>query len=126
MRSSRPAPGILGVLADLSFTELLATRIIKFVYLLAVGLSALGAVTLVLTGLTVAFSGGGFGSVFLGLVVFPTLAILLFLFNVLMARIFSEMLIVVFRIAEYLRSIDRRLELGGDAAPDSGTAHPGL
>lgn len=81
----------LGLLFDLSFTEFITTRIIKIIFVLGIIFSAIGALA-VLFG---AFSRG-FGAGVLALIYSP----ILFLLWVLGSRIWCELIIVMFRIAE--------------------------
>lgn len=80
------------VLFDLSFTEFVTTRLIKVVFVLGILFSALAG----LQRIVWAFRFSGFGSGLLSLVVTP----LLFLVAVLLIRIWCEMIIAIFRIAE--------------------------
>ena len=82
----------LETLFDLSFTEFVTTRLIKVVYVLGI----IGAALAGLQRIYLAFRIGGFGSGLLTLVVTP----LLFLVAVLLVRIWCEMIIAIFRIAE--------------------------
>ncbi len=79
------------VLFDLSFTEFITTRIVKFLFIVSIILSAIGALLLVGAGLKEGFVAG-VASV-LG-------ASVLFVFYVLLSRIYLEILVAVFRIAE--------------------------
>ena len=81
----------LGLLFDLSFTEFVTTRVIKVLFVIGILFSALGTLAFVIAGFR---SGGGAGLI--SLILSP----LLFLLWVLLARIWCEIIIVVFRIAE--------------------------
>jgi hypothetical protein len=81
----------IGILFDLSFSEFVTTRVIKLLFIIGVFFAAIGTIILILSG----FSDGiGKGIMFL------ILSPLLFLLYVLGARIWCEMIIVLFRIAE--------------------------
>ena len=79
------------VLFDLSFTEFITTRIVKFLFIVSIILSAIGALALISAGLEVGFVAGV--ASLLG-------ASVLFVFYVLLSRIYLEILVAVFRIAE--------------------------
>ncbi len=83
--------GFIGSLFDLSFTEFVTTRVIKVLYVLAIIMAALVTLALVITGFA-----GGVGGGLLALILSPVV----FLLYVLMARIWLEVIIVLFRIAE--------------------------
>ena len=84
--------GLLGSIFDLSFTEFITIRIIKFLFILGIIFAAIGTLVLIVTGFS-----NGIGAGILSLVLSP----LIFLIYVLLARIWCEMVIVVFRIAEH-------------------------
>ncbi len=77
---------------DLSFTEFVTTRIIKFLFVLAIIASAIGAVAMVIG----VFSSHSVAFGILGLLLSPVV----FLLYVLFARMWLELIIVAFRIAE--------------------------
>ena len=83
--------GLLGSSFDLSFTEFITIRIIKFLFILGIIFAAIGTLLLIVTGFS-----NGIGAGILSLVLSP----LIFLVYVLLARIWCEMIIVIFRIAE--------------------------
>lgn len=83
--------GFLGSLFDLSFSEFVTTRIIKLLFILAILVSGLSALFILIRMFSV-----GFGRGLLGLIVAP----ILFLLSVLISRIWLEVVIVLFRIAE--------------------------
>lgn len=78
-------------LFDMSFTEFVTIRLIKVLYILSI----VGAVLLGLSMLVAGFSNG-FGSGILSLIVTPIVVGI----YILMARIWLELIVVVFRIAE--------------------------
>lgn len=82
---------LLGMLFDLSFSEFVTTRIIKFLFIIGVAFAGLITFFMIIAG----FSGGA-GRGILALIVAP----FLFLLYVLGVRIWCEIVIVVFRIAE--------------------------
>ena len=83
--------GFFGSLFDLSFSELVTTKIVKILYIIAIGLSGLLALSMIIGGFS-GSAGTGFGMLIL--------APIAFLLLVLSARIWLEIVIVVFKIAE--------------------------
>ena len=79
------------VLFDLSFTEFITTRIVKLLFILSIIASAIGALMLVIRGSQIGFAAGLASA--LG-------ASFLFAFYVILSRIYLEIIIAVFRIAE--------------------------
>jgi hypothetical protein len=84
--------GFFGRLFDLSFNEFVTTKIIKVLFVLAIIGSAFGGLAIML-GL---FATKTFFGVVGGLIAGP----LAFLLYVIAARVWMEVLIVLFRIAE--------------------------
>lgn len=88
--------GLFGALFDFSFSRFVTTSFVKFIY--GIGIAFVGILTL-------GFVAGGFlDSAGRGLV-FLLLSPIFFLFFVIVLRIYLEIVIVVFRIAEYLREM---------------------
>lgn len=92
-------PGFFGSLFDFSFTEFVTTKVIKLLYALAIFLSGLTALYLVISG----FRGGAAAGV-LAVLIAP----LVFLFYVIAVRVWLEVIIVLFRIADHTRDIAER------------------
>lgn len=88
--------GFFGALFDLSFSEFVTTRVIKVLYVLGIILAILVALGFIVSGFT--------QSVGLG-IVFVILSPLIFLLYTILTRIWLEIVIVVFRIAENTREI---------------------
>ena len=84
--------GFLGRLFDLSFSEFITTKIIKGLFVLAIIGAAIG-------GLSVMFGMWATRSV-MGIIGGLIIGSLLFLVFVILARVWMEVLIVMFRIAE--------------------------
>ena len=102
--------GLLGSLFDLSFTEFVTTRVIKVLFVLAIAISAIGAFTMLIGGIA---KGGGAAFLFI------ILAPIAFFLYVLMARIWLEVIIVLFRIAENTgRLVEQGKKNADDAASD--------
>jgi hypothetical protein len=95
---SVPSPeskSFLGRLFDLSFSEFVTPSLIKIIFLIGIVLSGLMAL---LVFVSLANQGGG------GVVAGIVLAPLIFFVYVLMARVFSEIYLVIFRIEENTRN----------------------
>jgi len=83
--------GFLGSLFNLSFTEFITTRVIKVLFILAIIFAAIAALVMIVSG----FAGGVLSGIVL-LIISP----ILFLVYVILARVWLELVIVIFRIAE--------------------------
>lgn len=83
--------GSFGIMFDLSFSEFVTTRVIKILFIIGILFSALGALMIII---------GGFNSGWVVGILALLLSPLVFLLYVLLARIWCEMIIVIFRIAE--------------------------
>ncbi len=92
--------GFFASLFDLSFSEFVTIRIIKVLFVLAIILSGIFAVGILVAGLA-----GGAGKGVLALIAAP----IVFFLYVLGARIWLEVIIVLFRIAE---NTGKLVELG--------------
>lgn len=97
--TAQQAAGFFSALFDLSFSEFITTRLIKVLYILAIISIGLFSLVILVAGLS---QGAGTGLLAL------ILAAVLFLFYVILTRVWLELIIVVFRIAEYTREIARR------------------
>ncbi len=94
----------LAMLFDMSFTEFVTTRVIRFLFIIGIFLGGVGT----LSAIARAFHSGFFR----GLIVL-ILSPLLFLLYVLISRIWCEIVMVVFRIAE---NTSRLVEQGKKSA----------
>lgn len=97
--SAEEARGFIGALFDLSFTSFITTKLIKILYIIFIigaGLSALGMVG---SGFMIGTTAG---------LVYLILAPLAFLAFVVVARVYLELVIVIFRGAEHLAEIARQ------------------
>jgi hypothetical protein len=102
--------GFFGGLFDLSFTEFVTIRVIKVLYILAILISAIGALVLLIGGIA---KGGGMA--FIAIILAP----IAFFLYILMARIWLEVIIVLFRIAENTgRLVEQGEKNTGAAAKD--------
>jgi hypothetical protein len=88
--------GFFGALFDLSFSDFITTRLIKILYVLAIVLCGLGALAMIIMGFS---ESAGLGILLL------VLSPIVFLLYVIMARVWLEIIIVVFRIAENTQTL---------------------
>ena len=88
--------GFFASLFDFSFTEFITTKLIKFLYFLGMVVAGLMAVALIIGGFASHWAMG-----LLALVLSP----LIFLLYVIAVRVWLELVIVVFRIAEHTAEI---------------------
>ncbi len=94
--------GIFGSLFDISFTDFVTIRIIKVLFVLAIIGSGIGALVLLIGGIT-----SGVAQAFVYIILAP----IIFFLYVLLARIWLEVIIVLFRIAE---NTGKLVEQAGD------------
>lgn len=99
--------GFFGSLFDFSFSEFITPRIIKLLFVLAIIISAIVALVLFVGGIA---SGGA--EAFLAIIGAP----LLFLLYVIMARVWLEVIMVMFRIVD---NTDKLAERGDTQAEAS-------
>lgn len=83
--------GTIGLLFDLSFSEFVTTRVIKILFILGVIGAGIGSLMFIVAGFSAGFLKG---------LLFLILSPLVFLLWTLGARIWCELIIVAFRIAE--------------------------
>jgi hypothetical protein len=88
--------GFFASLFDFSFTQFITTKIIKFLYLLGMLVAGLFALFVIVS----AFSTSALWGV-VGLILSP----LVFLLYVILVRVWLEIVIVIFRIAEHTGEI---------------------
>jgi uncharacterized membrane protein len=88
--------GFFGALFDMSFSEFVTTKLVKLLYILLLIAIAIGLVVGLITSLVSMFSRGGFLAGLMGLIFTPIGALIW----IIMARVWMELIIVVFRIAE--------------------------
>lgn len=98
--NSQQAAGFLASLFDLSFTNFITPKLIKVLFVLSIVLIGLGALALVGS----AFMQSAIGGIFVLLIVAP----LFFLFEVIVARVWMEVLIQLFRACDYLAEIAKQ------------------
>jgi len=98
--------GIIALLFDFGFTDFITKKLIRFLYMAAVLFAGFGSLIVVIKG----FSEGAMAGV--GALV---LAPVLFVFWVVMTRISLELMMVVFRIADYARIVADATEGGASS-----------
>lgn len=96
----RSGGGFFGSLFDFTFTSFVTPKIIKFIYMLALAVVALAVLAIVITGFA---RGVGTGLFFL-VIVAPIAAI----FYLLMARLWLEVVMVLFRVEEHLAELVKK------------------
>jgi hypothetical protein len=90
-----PDKGFFGALFDLSFSEFITTKLVRLLYILLLILVVIGLVVGIIGGLVTMFTDNFFA----GLVTIVAASIGA-LISVIMARVWMEIIIVIFRIAE--------------------------
>ncbi len=90
--------GFLAALFDLSFSEFITTKLIRLIYAVSLVISGL----VILAGVVLVFSRSIVGGIIALL-----LAPIAFMLSALGARVWTELLIVIFRIAENTGEIAR-------------------
>lgn len=82
---------VFSVLFDMSFTEFITTRMIKVLFIIGIIGASFSTLAVLVSGFKTGFFAG-----LLSLILAPVV----FLFWVLLARVWCELIIVAFRIAE--------------------------
>jgi len=88
----RHTDSFLATLADISFTEFLTTKLLKFIYVAAIGVCALWSIWILVIAARLSSITG-----ILALFFVP----IAFLIGVTLSRVWCELIIVVFRIADH-------------------------
>lgn len=115
--------GFFGTLFDTGFNSFLTTKFIRVLYvviLLLLGLASLFAIGGLTTGLSQALPG------VIAFVVALPLALVLFLVYAILTRIWLEIVIVIFRMAENLQRMADQGGRGGGPAAGGGGYDPGV
>lgn len=89
--------GFFSSLFDLNFSRVVTTRVVKWLYLIAIVLVVLGLIGYIAT----AIISGSVVAIVIAVIVGPLIALLYIIF----ARIFFEVLVAIFRILETNREI---------------------
>ncbi len=97
------------MLFDLSFSEFITTKVIKVLFVVMIVFSVLGTLGIVVSAFTATVATGVIALIF---------SPVIFLLYVLFARIWCEMIMVLFRIAENTSGLRGR-EDAGASAPES-------
>jgi len=104
--------GFFGTLFDFSFTEFVTSKIIKFLYGLSILCSGIAALILLIIVLVGGFKQSASAGI-LALLFMTPFSILLFLILVVYGRVFLEIIIVIFRIAEHTAEIAKKGQIQG-------------
>jgi hypothetical protein len=104
--------GFLATIFDFSFSEFVTTKVIKFLLGLAMVGVGIWVIVMIITG----FASDAW---WMGLI-FLILSPVIYLILMLLARIYLELIIVIFRIAEDLNKIRESLT-SGQGGGDAGT-----
>ncbi len=91
--------GLISTLLDFSFSSFITTKFIKFIYAILVFGAGLGVIAFIIGGFRAGLLQGLFH-----VLVSPIIGLLYLIF----VRMWTELIVVAFRIAEHLRSIDAK------------------
>lgn len=83
--------GFLGALFDFSFSDFITIKLIKILYILGIIFSGIAAIMVIVNGFNISAGAG---------IIFLILSPLIFLLYVILVRVWLEIIIVIFRIAE--------------------------
>lgn len=101
--------GFLKSLFDFSFSHFITSKIIKFLYGISIAFGGLGALFFLIDGIRSAFGRGRSTQegilILIGLVIVTPL---LFLLYTMFVRVYLEVIIVIFRIAEHTAEIAKQ------------------
>ena len=89
----------------LNFDKMITPTIIKILFYIGIAMAFLGGVVVFFGGIITAFQTHSFGAALGGIIGGPLVAFL----GMLMARVYAELLIVVFQIHENLVAIKHKL-----------------
>lgn len=105
--------GIIASLFDLDFKNFITLRFLKIIYTIVIVVIGLGALIVF-----IAFASRGFGAAVFALILVPIVSLLYLIF----ARVYLELIALLFRIAENTTLIAQALAPGrpGPAAPQPG------
>ncbi|MFA5258343.1 MAG: DUF4282 domain-containing protein [Opitutales bacterium] len=93
--------GFFTALLDISFTSYITTKLVKLIYIVCLVLIGIGGLAALVT-----FFSCGVGAGILGLLMTPIIMLL----EIMAVRVWLEMIMVVFRIAEDVNKIARSKE----------------
>jgi hypothetical protein len=97
--------GFVGALFDFSFSSFVTPTIIKIIYGLELVAVALYTLAVGIMGLISIFSGQGAGGAIMGIAMIIIGCPLILVLGTIMARVYTELLVLGFRIAETLLDI---------------------
>ena len=92
----REKKGFLGALFDFSFSEFITVKLIKILYILGIIFSTIVAIIFIVSGFNISTGVG---------IIFLILSPIIFLLYVILIRIWLEIIIVVFKIAENTKQL---------------------
>ncbi len=101
-----PRKGFFEALFDFSFSEFITTRLIRLLYVVALVVLGLVTIVSIFTGFV-----EGLGTGLLRLILSP----IFFVLGAIVARIYLELIIVIFRIAEHMKRLVALTEARGEA-----------
>ncbi len=88
--------GFLGALFDFSFSEFITIKLIRILYILGIIFSTIVAIIFIVSGFNISTGVG---------IIFLILSPIIFLLYVILIRIWLEIIIVVFKIAENTKKL---------------------
>jgi len=88
--------GFLGALFDFSFSEFITIKLIKILYILGIIFSTIVAIIFIVSGFNISTGVG---------IIFLILSPIIFLLYVILIRIWLEIIIVIFKIAENTKQL---------------------
>jgi hypothetical protein len=91
--------GFISPIFDISFSTFITSKLISVLYIASMALAALSTLSIVI---------GSFASDVTGGVVVLLLSPLIFLVQLVWFRVLLEIVVIIFKIAESLRSIDQK------------------
>ena len=92
----REKKGFLGALFDFSFSEFITVKLIKILYILGIIFSTIVAIIFIVSGFNISTGVG---------IIFLILSPIIFLLYVILIRIYLEIIIVIFKIAENTKQL---------------------
>ena len=91
--------GFFGSLFDFSFDNFIATKLVKFLYVLTLIMLSIASLVYLVLGLVALGNGSGYGLLFI------ILAPVIWLFGLVVSRLYLELVIVMFKISEDIKDI---------------------
>lgn len=108
---------LLNTLCDFSFSTFVTTKLVKILYALMIIASAIAALVIIVSGFAQGFLAG------LGAIILAALA---FAIYVIFSRVWLEMIVVVFRIAENVATIAAAKGAVPPHVPSAPAGDPGV